>query len=83
LRPEGTITATTTVIVIKTANLITLLQNLRLFTLEIIYTHIPWIHQCVIKTKVCGTRLLHKYAELQCKIVQTFHKNGIINSSGH
>jgi len=46
-----------------------------------IHTHIPCIHQCVMKTAGCGTVINKKYTNLQCKILQTFHtqKNGIIN----
>jgi hypothetical protein len=45
-----------------------------------IYTYIPWIHKCVIKTAGCGrSHKYTRYANLQCKIQQTFYKNSTIN----
>jgi len=44
-----------------------------------IYTYIPWIHKCLIKTVGCGVNCKYTYKNLQCKILQTFYKN-IINN---
>ena len=93
LRPEGITTAITTtsttttiiiiiiIIIIKTADLTKLSPNMRLCTLEIIHTHIPWIGLCVMKTIRCATSQIHKYEKLQRKIQQTFYRNSIIDSS--
>ena len=52
--------------------------------LSYIHTYIPWIHKCVTKTEGCGTSHKYtKYTNLQCKILQTFYKNNIINDFKH
>jgi hypothetical protein len=43
-----------------------------------IYTHIPWIHKCVIKAVGCGASHKYTYTNLHYKILKTFQKN-IIN----